>query len=568
MPAMTLNTVSAQRRVSAVKRKSSIPVTEETVQERLGLRRRDSTVRKAAIFEALGKWEDDEEIDFTKPLPQVATNLRRKSFDDGPLVIDFEEEDDATKQSRAKSADSIRQKSSASTPPLVPKPKLSKKELKEVESTPSPSSSSRRASTPTPKKSPLAAAAATSPKRASVPVKESSSRTLDSSSRSSTKKKSSSRKLKKASSRSVVKEKITPTNLDQMLGEVDDSKKAQTSGSTENSGSATSNSMNNANSTHSAPSKLPPNRAKRRTSATKGPKSSSKSMVNGRKPRRSKSNDLDGFAESSTKVKKGSKRRSKSADHDVEDFGPDIMVEVKSEKSKKVKGRTKRRSIKRTAVPANDAENDEEIVPVQNKPQDRRASLAGTKKRAHSAGPRARNSTAGEEEEDIVKPSLPARAASMMLNRDNTRRGKANSLMDLVQYSAEEIHSTSYFASNHVLVNRERMKRGLRPLTRNIAMDTLARESAEAMAKSTGTAPLRTTYVGNVLRGESIRAVHRAVMLNKQGRERANMLNPYFQDFGVGTAKGKDGMLYVCQLFSERLELSCTNLATDEGKTE
>lgn len=146
-----------------------------------------------------------------------------------------------------------------------------------------------------------------------------------------------------------------------------------------------------------------------------------------------------------------------------------------------------------------------------------------------------------------------------MLHREATRRGKSASLMDLQQYSEEEIHSTSYFASNHVLVNRERMKRGLRPLTRNIAMDQIARENAEKMSKASGTTPLPATYVGNVLRGESIRAIHRAIMLNKEGRERANLLSPYFQEFGVGTAKSGDGMLYVCQLFSERLELTITD---------
>lgn len=151
------------------------------------------------------------------------------------------------------------------------------------------------------------------------------------------------------------------------------------------------------------------------------------------------------------------------------------------------------------------------------------------------------------------------RAQSMLLHREMTRRGKSNSLADLVQYKEEEIHSTSYFASNHVLINRERMKRGLRPLTRNIAMDELARQSAEAMASSNGLNPLKTTYVGNVLRGESIRSIHRSTMQQKQGRERSNLLNPYFQDFGVGTAKGEDGMLYMCQLFSERLELALTD---------
>jgi uncharacterized protein YkwD len=151
------------------------------------------------------------------------------------------------------------------------------------------------------------------------------------------------------------------------------------------------------------------------------------------------------------------------------------------------------------------------------------------------------------------------RAHSMLLHREMTRRGKSNSLMDLVQYKEEEIHSTSYFASNHVLVNRERMKRGLRPLTRNIAMDEMARKIARAMAESNGLNNLCTTYVGNVLRGESIRSIHRSTMQQKQGRERANLLNPYFQEFGVGTCKGADGMLYMCQLFSERLVLALTD---------
>jgi hypothetical protein len=158
-------------------------------------------------------------------------------------------------------------------------------------------------------------------------------------------------------------------------------------------------------------------------------------------------------------------------------------------------------------------------------------------------------------------PKAPARAQSMMLHREATRRGKSTSLMDLQQYTESEIHSTSYFASNHVLVNRERMKRGLRPLTRNIAMDELARGAAQKMAESEGKVSLPATYVGNVLRGETIRSIHRATMQNKDGRERYNLLNPYFQDFGVGTSKGKDGMLYVCQLFSERLELTVTDTA-------
>lgn len=165
--------------------------------------------------------------------------------------------------------------------------------------------------------------------------------------------------------------------------------------------------------------------------------------------------------------------------------------------------------------------------------------------------------------------SVVRRPESMMLRRENGRRGsKQNSLANLVQYKEEEIHSTSYFASNHVLINRERMKRGLRPLSRNIAMDDLARKSAEAMAESNGDNPLRTTYVGNVLRGETIRSIHRSTMMQKKGRERANLLNPFFQDFGVGTCKGDDGMLFMCQLFSERLELALTDTVSDQNEQQ
>jgi hypothetical protein len=324
----------------------------------------------------------------------------------------------------------------------------------------------------------------------------------------------------------------------------------------------------------SAPSELQPDHsrsaARPARRGSRAPKSSNTvaarrpNTLAARRPRRTKSSDLTSVAETTKKLK----RRAKSADAD-DNFAQEQEDELqKSDKS----GRTKRRPSKKKsgASEASTTDNSTEIDSEQDQERSvrrerRRAMPAGTKKplkRAHSVGPIKRN----EEVRDRPERILPSRAASMMLNRDTTRRGKSESLSNLVQYSQEEIHSTSYFASNHVLVNRERMKRGLRPLTRNIAMDTLARDNAEAMAGSAGCSPLKTTYVGNVLRGESIRAVHRATMLNKEGRERANLLNPYFQDFGVGTAKGEDGMLYVCQLFSERLELSCTDAVDDQAE--
>jgi uncharacterized protein YkwD len=296
-----------------------------------------------------------------------------------------------------------------------------------------------------------------------------------------------------------------------------------------------------------------------------------------RKARRTKSSDLtavsDGIEKAATKKKK---RRAKSVDAAEKAASASQRQSRKEMRGKKKAPKKKRpdsiismsESISSTTGDLDsDQEEKEEKSGRRGTRQEhrsRRPVQTGTKskpgKRSKSAGPLERNQEVGSGKSD----SRPMRANSMMLNRDMTRRSKSNSLGNLVKYADDEIHSTSYFASNHVLINRERMKRGLRALTRNIAMDTLARENAQAMAKSAGCSQLKTTYVGNVLRGESIRAVHRATMLNKEGHERANLLNPYFQDFGVGTSKGDDGMLYVCQLFSERLELQCTDVAGDE----
>ena len=186
-------------------------------------------------------------------------------------------------------------------------------------------------------------------------------------------------------------------------------------------------------------------------------------------------------------------------------------------------------------------------------------------RRHHSMQP-GTESPSRQPKKSVTERAAPPRAQSMMLHREQTRRGgKSESLANVTrEYTEEELPSTSYFASNHVLVNRERMKRGLRPLSRNRTMDELAREHAANMATTSGHTPIQATFVGNMLRGASIRAIHRSTMMQRDGRERHNILNPYFQEFGVGTKKGEDGMLYMCQLFSESISLSCTDAGVDD----
>lgn len=115
------------------------------------------------------------------------------------------------------------------------------------------------------------------------------------------------------------------------------------------------------------------------------------------------------------------------------------------------------------------------------------------------------------------------------------------------------------FHSNHVLVNKERAQYRLPPYKRCRELDDLARIHAKAMADQSSVyhsvtsidalrLKLHATHVAeNVQCGESIRSMHDHVMA-----ERAvschNLLG-HFDEFGMATAKGTDGKLYLCQLF-------------------
>jgi hypothetical protein len=131
----------------------------------------------------------------------------------------------------------------------------------------------------------------------------------------------------------------------------------------------------------------------------------------------------------------------------------------------------------------------------------------------------------------------------------------------------EQPHQTWYYASNHVLVNRERMMRGILPLMRVVALDELARSIAVTAAsmyveeKSSTWTPnfvsksgrllselIKPPYEGNVLHGSSIRSIHNTVMICTC-KEKDNILKASFQQFGVATFKREDGVLFLCQLF-------------------
>ena len=134
--------------------------------------------------------------------------------------------------------------------------------------------------------------------------------------------------------------------------------------------------------------------------------------------------------------------------------------------------------------------------------------------------------------------------------------------MAFTRHRNRTLPSPGYFSSNHVLVNRERALRGLKPLQRCVKLDELARNHAATMAALEQVLPsvqtaaqlqakLQCRRVGeNTLRGDSIREIHLEMMkCHQQPACRANVLAPKFTMFGMGTAMGKDGKLYLVQLF-------------------
>lgn len=136
------------------------------------------------------------------------------------------------------------------------------------------------------------------------------------------------------------------------------------------------------------------------------------------------------------------------------------------------------------------------------------------------------------------------------------------SLQKRMSYS-KKVPSMWYYSSNHIMINKERAKRNLPQLTRRTELDEIARHRAEEMATAQslfhGDSQKLQACLGdtssphkigeNVARGPSIRVINVGMLGNVADRN--NMLDRSYQFMGVGTSKGVDGKLYLCQLFQE-----------------
>lgn len=116
------------------------------------------------------------------------------------------------------------------------------------------------------------------------------------------------------------------------------------------------------------------------------------------------------------------------------------------------------------------------------------------------------------------------------------------------------------FASNHVMVNRCRQIHGKELLTRSKFMDNIARTHALSMASqqlvfsmqdnSENQHPADQFGGENVHRGHTIQHIQDQIEYEPSCQiSLQNVLSDDFTEFGMGTARGVDGQLYMCQLF-------------------
>jgi hypothetical protein len=120
-----------------------------------------------------------------------------------------------------------------------------------------------------------------------------------------------------------------------------------------------------------------------------------------------------------------------------------------------------------------------------------------------------------------------------------------------------------YYANGHTMINRDRSLAKVPLLYRSRFLDALARLHAQGMAEKQSIShsvesleelreKLQSEEVGeNIQRGATIFQMHRSLMCERQSLSRRNIMSKKFNEFGIGTAKGEDGKLYMVQLFRQ-----------------
>lgn len=129
--------------------------------------------------------------------------------------------------------------------------------------------------------------------------------------------------------------------------------------------------------------------------------------------------------------------------------------------------------------------------------------------------------------------------------------------MSRIMDRARQLPRESYISNSIILVNQERGRRVVAPLTRSNELDEMARAHAQKMAAAGHRlhsdpevmhVPDSTIVGENVAKGSTPKEIHKNMM--QTASDRNNILDRRYSRMGMGTARSpSDGLLYVCLLF-------------------
>jgi len=169
----------------------------------------------------------------------------------------------------------------------------------------------------------------------------------------------------------------------------------------------------------------------------------------------------------------------------------------------------------------------------------------------------------------------PCNISQSLMNKENTNNDddddEEEESIEKEYAVARAVHNRAkklpkglgHFASIHVLLNQERVSRGIMPLHRSIELDELASKHArymsehqdlahsnasDLMAKVVKVGPCR-RLGENVQRGKSTKHIHKKMMQSSIMADRNNVLDRRYVSFGVGIGTSENDEVYVCQIF-------------------
>jgi len=109
------------------------------------------------------------------------------------------------------------------------------------------------------------------------------------------------------------------------------------------------------------------------------------------------------------------------------------------------------------------------------------------------------------------------------------------------------------------MVNQERANHMVAQVTRLSELDAIARSHADKMAQEcrlfhsdpfkiqSSFCRISRRFGENVARGSSIKDMHKAMMEKRSDKN--NIIDRRYCNMGMATSKGKDELLYLCQVF-------------------